>query len=215
MSGARETALSPQARRILVVDDNRDGAETLAMILRFAGHEVQVAFSGKEALALGVEQKSNVILLDLAMPGMDGYTVAQTLRTQPETRDALLIAVTGFGTPGDRAKSLAAGFHLHLLKPVEKEQLLEAVQGKAVQRHEGLVQLGELVASASWSNEKILSIRFSTQSFNHAQWNALTQLQHCADPIVLILEGAGIRSDCRIVGHEHDSSSVTFHVIRE
>src|SRR3954468_15453548 len=98
-----------EAQQILVVDDNRDGAQTLAMILRYAGHEVSVAYNGQAALELAREQKPKVILLDIGMPRMDGYTVARRLRAAPETKDCQIIAVSGYGLPGDKARAKAAG----------------------------------------------------------------------------------------------------------
>ena len=124
-----ESPSASAARQVLVVDDNRDGAQTLAMLLRYAGHQVKVAFSGIQALQIAQDQKPNVILLDLAMPGMDGFQVAQALRERPETKDALIIAVSGYGNPDDQERCLSAGFNQHLLKPVKREQVLEIIKG--------------------------------------------------------------------------------------
>jgi two-component system, OmpR family, response regulator len=115
-------------RQLLVVDDNRDAAMTLAMLLRYAGHQVKVAFSGPEALTIAQEQQPSVILLDLAMPGMDGFQVAQALRQRPEMKNALIIAVSGYGNADDQERCQAAGFNLHLLKPVKREQVLEIIR---------------------------------------------------------------------------------------
>ena len=117
-----------EARQVLVVDDNRDGAKTMAMLLKIAGHQVEVAFTGLEALQIASKQKPSVVLLDLAMPGMDGYKVAQCLRERPETKDALIIAVSGYGLADHQERSKAAGINLHLLKPVKNEQILEILR---------------------------------------------------------------------------------------
>jgi CheY-like chemotaxis protein len=129
MSDAQEKSESaPAARQVLVVDDNRDGAQTLAMLLRYAGHQVKVALNGPQALQIAQEQKPSVVLLDLAMPGMDGFQVVRALRERPETKDALIIAVSGYGNLDDRERCLSAGFNQHLLKPVKKEQVLEIIK---------------------------------------------------------------------------------------
>ena len=93
-----------ELKHVLVVDDNRDSADMLAIVLRHHGHNVQVAYSGPTALEVAREQRPSVILLDLGMPSMDGYTVARHLRDQPETKNALIVAVTGYGLAGDRAR---------------------------------------------------------------------------------------------------------------
>jgi two-component system OmpR family response regulator len=117
-----------EAQQILVVDDNRDGAQMLAMVLRYAGHEVSVAYDGHEALQLAREQRPRVILLDIGMPRMDGYTVARRLRDEPETKNSLIIAVSGYGLPGDKARAKAAGMNFHFLKPVDKDLLLDILR---------------------------------------------------------------------------------------
>lgn len=119
-------------RRILVVDDNRDAAESLGMLLKLLGAEVQVAYDGPEALQVIGAFRPAIILLDLGMPGMDGYEVARQLRQRPEGRDATLIALTGWGQEEDRRRSKAAGFDHHLIKPADRsvlESLLVTVDG--------------------------------------------------------------------------------------
>jgi CheY-like chemotaxis protein len=115
-------------KQVLVVDDNRDAADTLAVLLRHHGYIVQVAYSGAKAIEVAREQRPMVVLLDLGMPAMDGYAVARQLRQQPETKDVLIIAATGYGLAGDRARSIAAGVDLHLLKPVRHDELLEVLR---------------------------------------------------------------------------------------
>ena len=109
--------------RILVVDDNHDAAESLALLLGTDGHQVQMANDGLAALEMARAEDADVIILDIGLPGMDGYSVAQALRRSNEPSRALLIAVTGYGQPDDREKSRAAGFDAHLVKPIDFETL--------------------------------------------------------------------------------------------
>ena len=115
--------------RVLVVDDNQDSADTLAVLLRLGGHQADIAYNGHVALLMAEKHPPDVILLDLAMPRMTGYSVAQALRQRPETKDALIIAVTGYGQDADRQKCIEAGFDLHLLKPLQTEKLLALFRG--------------------------------------------------------------------------------------
>jgi len=111
------------ARRILIVDDSRDGGESMAMLLRVLGAEVALAHSGRHALECVDAFKPDVVLLDIGMPGMDGYEVARRIRANPANRNMSLIALTGWGQDEDRRRSVAAGFDHHLVKPADIEQL--------------------------------------------------------------------------------------------
>jgi CheY-like chemotaxis protein len=111
------------ARRILIVDDSRDGGESLAMLLRVLGADVALAHSGRDALDCVDRFKPHVVLLDIGMPGMDGYEVARRIRSNPANRHISLIALTGWGQDEDRKRSVAAGFNHHLVKPADIEQL--------------------------------------------------------------------------------------------
>jgi two-component system CheB/CheR fusion protein len=113
------------ALRILVVDDNEDSAESLAMLLQLTGHEVRTAHSGPEALAAAEEHRPDLVFLDIGMPGMNGFEVASRLRQQPETRNVLLVAMTGWGQEEDRRRSKEAGFDQHLVKPLDPRDLEE------------------------------------------------------------------------------------------
>lgn len=113
--------------RILVVDDNADSADSLAMLLQYAGHEVKVASDGQIALGLSGLHKPHLILLDIGLPGMDGYEVARRLRQQPGAKDAFLVALTGYGQEHHRQEAKRAGFDHHLVKPVEVPQLMELI----------------------------------------------------------------------------------------
>jgi signal transduction histidine kinase/CHASE1-domain containing sensor protein/CheY-like chemotaxis protein len=113
----------PRARRgrVLVVDDNLDAADTLAEAVRLDGHEVRVAHDGPSALEEAREFVPEVVLLDIGLPGMDGYDVVQKLRELPQVRGAQIVALTGFGQQSDRQRALSAGFDDHLVKPVDLE----------------------------------------------------------------------------------------------
>jgi signal transduction histidine kinase/CheY-like chemotaxis protein len=113
----------PGSVRLMVVDDNADAARTLANLLQLDGHTVRVAYDGRAALEQARREPFEVFMLDLGLPGMDGLELARHLRGMPDTRDALLVAITGYGQPGDRAKSLAAGFDEHFVKPIDSDAL--------------------------------------------------------------------------------------------
>jgi CheY-like chemotaxis protein len=113
-----------QPLRVLVADDNADAAHTLSALLRMAGHEVYKANSGAEALALAFEMRPAVVVLDLGMPGMSGYGVAERIRAESWGRDVTLIALTGYGRSEDVAHARQAGFDHHFLKPATVEDLL-------------------------------------------------------------------------------------------
>ena len=106
-------------RRILVVDDNRDAAQALRLLLESDGHEVQVASDGPAGLAAARQYRPGVALLDIGLPKMNGYELAQRMREDPALKGTLLVAVTGYGQMHDRARASACGFHHHLVKPVE------------------------------------------------------------------------------------------------
>jgi PAS domain S-box-containing protein len=122
---------APVARRVLVVDDNVDAAESVAMILRLSGHEIRLAHSGPEALKAAEKYRPEVVVLDIGLPGISGYEVAKRLRQQPTFRETLLIAVTGYGQEEDQRRSREAGFDRHLVKPVDPyalEQVLATLK---------------------------------------------------------------------------------------
>ena len=106
------------ARRILVVDDHRDAADSLAMLLEIEGYAVDVAYDGTRALRVAAERRPDVVLLDIGLPGMDGYEVGRLLRRQVGG-DFVLVALTGYGRDVDRARSAAAGFDRHVVKPLD------------------------------------------------------------------------------------------------
>jgi CheY-like chemotaxis protein len=109
--------------RLLVVDDNQDAANSLAVLLRLQGHEVRVAFSGPAALQMTKDYSPDVVFLDIGMPGMDGYEVARRMRQQPGLEKVVLAALTGWGQQEDRRRTAEAGFNHHLVKPPEPKAL--------------------------------------------------------------------------------------------
>jgi signal transduction histidine kinase len=122
---AREPRLRPKApSRILVVDDLAASAETLMTLLEMEGFEVKTASEGMAALKLAEQFRPDVVLLDIGLPGMNGFEVAHRLRAQPESRDALLIALTGYGEAESRSRSAQAGFDFHMVKPADVNLLL-------------------------------------------------------------------------------------------
>lgn len=114
--------------RVLVVDDNPDAAELFAEILRDAGHVVDVAVDGVEALTCALRAAPDVALIDIGLPGMDGYEVARSLRAACPSGSFRLIAVTGYGQDCHREQSCAAGFDLHLTKPIDIDGLALAIK---------------------------------------------------------------------------------------
>jgi signal transduction histidine kinase/CheY-like chemotaxis protein len=114
-------------RRVLVVDDNRDAADSIALLLALWGHEAAVAYDGPTAVALARECRPEVVLLDLGLPGMTGYDVAARLRAEPALSCTRLLALTGYGAEEDRRRTQAARFDGHLLKPVDPDLLREAL----------------------------------------------------------------------------------------
>jgi CheY-like chemotaxis protein len=120
-----QTRISPRtdALRILVLDDHCDSADCLAQLLSLWGHQPCVAYNGPAALELARVHRPDVALLDIAVPGMSGFDVAQRLRAQPESKDVILIAISGYSDPDYRRRSLVYGFRTYFVKPVEPEAL--------------------------------------------------------------------------------------------
>ncbi len=109
---------STQPRRVLLVDDSVDAAEAMSMLLETLGHEIRVMHDGPSALAMVDDFAPDVVILDIGLPGMDGFEVARQMRTRAVTKAALLIALTGYGAESDKQKARDAGFDHHLVKPV-------------------------------------------------------------------------------------------------
>jgi CheY-like chemotaxis protein len=117
--------------RVLVVDDNPDAARSLGMMLESLGAEVEVELDGPSALQSLERQPAHVVLLDLAMPGMDGFEVARRIRARDEWQDLLVVALTGWAQQGDRRRTLQHGFDYHLVKPAECDALTAVLAAAA------------------------------------------------------------------------------------
>jgi CheY-like chemotaxis protein len=128
LSLAKSSEKGGSILRVLVVDDNRDSADTIAMLLGRSGHDVRVAYSATTALDEAVEFQPNAIVLDIGLPEMDGYEVARRLRQNPQLQNVRLIALSGYGQEADRQRSREEGFDSHMVKPVDFEKLEELLQ---------------------------------------------------------------------------------------
>jgi CheY-like chemotaxis protein len=111
--------------RVLVVDDNVDAAQSLGLLLEESGHDVQTAYDGPTALKIALDYRPNVVLLDIGLPGIDGFEVAKRLRQQPDLRSVVLVAMTGYGQITDKQRSQEAGFDHHLVKPANFGKVLQ------------------------------------------------------------------------------------------
>ena len=141
-----QTPAAPIRRKILVVEDNIDAQRTLQSLLELWGHEVSVASDGREGIDAIKTQRPEIALVDIGLPVTDGYELARRLQRTASRKNVLLVALTGYGSPEQRARALEAGFDLHLVKPVEPDQLaalISAGREGALQRpvDQGLEQL--------------------------------------------------------------------------
>src|SRR4029453_4385232 len=110
-------------RRIVVADDNEDSAQSFAMLLSFSGHEVRIAHDGEQALDAMRDFRPNIPFLNIRMPRLRGYEVAELVRAEPWGRQMKLIAVTGWGHPDDKLRARTAGFDQHLIKPIDPTEV--------------------------------------------------------------------------------------------
>jgi len=124
-ASAAAPSVAAHVRRILIVDDNEDAAESLALLLSITGNETHVAHRGREALVAAERHRPEILLLDIGLPDVDGYDVCRQIRQQPWGRDIVTIALTGWGQEEDRKKSRQAGFDGHLVKPVDYGALMD------------------------------------------------------------------------------------------
>ena len=115
---------------VLIADDNRDTAETAALLFNAWGHETRVAYTGPEALQVASNFEPEVILLDIGLPQIDGHEVTRRLRRNPRFRDTLIIALSGYGMKTDQQLSLEAGCDEHLVKPIDLEKLNQLLTAK-------------------------------------------------------------------------------------
>lgn len=118
-----ETSASAIARRVLVVDDNRDAAQSLAMVLKLSGHDTYIAHDGLEAVEKAAQLSPDLILLDIGLPKINGFEAARLIREQSQGKSLMLVALTGWGQDTDRRRSREAGFDAHIMKPVDAEVL--------------------------------------------------------------------------------------------
>ena len=131
------TQVPGKCARVLVVDDNVDAAQTVAMLLETSGHEVRIAHDGPEALAMALAWHPDLLLLDIGLPGLNGFQVAERIRQEPTLKNVVLVALTGYGQEADRRRSKDAGFDHHLVKPAdfeEMEKILETTCQGSVKR---------------------------------------------------------------------------------
>ena len=122
------SVISPVTRkkcRVLIIEDNQDAADSLALLLELLGYEVTKAYNGREGLILAREWKPEVVLSDIGLPGIDGYEVAQELRKLASAKEIRLIAITGYSTEEDRSKAYRAGFNHYFIKPPDLAALQE------------------------------------------------------------------------------------------
>ena len=131
-AGKEAASRSSARRRLLVVDDNRDFADTLAALLGTMGHEVRAVYNGNDAVSAALAYRPDAVFLDIGLPGRNGYEVARLLRGSPELSGVTLVAFTGYGQAQDRRRVREAGFDFHLVKPAEAEELLKIVEALPV-----------------------------------------------------------------------------------
>jgi two-component system, sensor histidine kinase len=118
-----QSGTAERARRVLLVEDNRDAAEVLATYLRSLGHSVHLAYDGSSGMKVALRDRPDVVICDIGLPGVDGYELARTLRAEPEMKQCLLVAVTGYGEARDRERGLQAGFQHYFTKPANPEEI--------------------------------------------------------------------------------------------
>jgi PAS domain S-box-containing protein len=125
LGGSERPSPSKSSLRILIVDDNRDAADSLRMLLRLGGNDTRVAYDGQEGLQVAGQFRPDVLLLDIGLPGLNGYEACRRIREQAWGKEAVLIAVTGWGQEEDQRRSHEAGFDYHMVKPVDPEALMK------------------------------------------------------------------------------------------
>ncbi len=113
----------PASQKVLVVDDNTDSADSLALLLSLDGHQTRTAYSGPDAIREARDFMPETVFLDIGLPGMNGYEVAKAIREESLNPDMILVALTGWGSQEDRNQSVEAGFNFHITKPVDLEEL--------------------------------------------------------------------------------------------
>lgn len=132
-SDSPPTQKQQKRRRLMVIDDNRDAAESMSMLFELWGHEVICVYDGRTALETAAKFRPDAVFLDIGLPGMDGYEIAERLRESPQAARAVLVAITGYGQDEDRRRSREAGIDHHLVKPVAPDTLLALLD--SLERH--------------------------------------------------------------------------------
>jgi PAS domain S-box-containing protein len=135
--GADEAGATMSALRILVVDDNRDGADSLTEMLNLMGNDTRTAYDGQQGVDMAAAYQPDVILLDIGLPKLNGYEACRIIRQQAGGKEVILIAVTGWGQEKDRERTLEAGFDHHLVKPVNPQALMTMLTDITPDRHKG------------------------------------------------------------------------------
>jgi two-component system CheB/CheR fusion protein len=126
-AASRKRGARREPRRVLIVDDNVDSADSMRMLFANAGHEVTCAYTGEEAIEAALRMRPHAVMLDIGLPDTDGYSVARKLRSHPQLREMLIVATTGYARPQDREKSRHAGIDEHMAKPVDLDTLLDRI----------------------------------------------------------------------------------------
>jgi two-component system, sensor histidine kinase len=117
-----------RTRHVLVVEDNEDAREAVRCLLEVRGHRVEVAAEGHQAVAVALKSHPEVALIDISVPGLDGYEIAQRLRASAEGKGMYLVAMTGYSEPDHRRRAIETGFDAHLLKPVDPDELYRLLE---------------------------------------------------------------------------------------
>jgi two-component system CheB/CheR fusion protein len=133
-----EDELASARRRVLIVEDNEDAAESMQLLLQIEGHEAAIARTGREAVSVACEERPDIVLCDVGLPGgMDGYAVAGAMREDPRLKGVFLVALTGYGTAEDQQRAREAGFDVHLTKPISPERLQQVIASLPRRKHRG------------------------------------------------------------------------------
>jgi CheY-like chemotaxis protein len=123
-----------QSLRILVVDDNIDGADVLSVVLSDEGQHVRTAYDGREAMDAASRERPDLVFLDIGLPKLDGYEVARLMRADPSLKDTYLVALTAFGSQADKVKALEAGFDMHVTKPIDPATIYAVLEAARKRR---------------------------------------------------------------------------------
>ena len=137
------------SRRVLVIEDNPDAREMFRMMLELAGHEVLEAGDGLEGLEMLKAQRPDVAVIDVGLPGLNGYEIARRFRQEQGSEDVMLVALTGYGTPDARERSRQAGFDHHLIKPVNAEALQEILRAEVFSARKSRRRVGAAAGSGA------------------------------------------------------------------